>query len=67
MLEIYKSILKIKKVEAKLILITFIYIFLRNLLFEKFTNWYFLFFLFEIYLTISVYSGIKNSVFYGKF
>jgi hypothetical protein len=67
MLEIYKSILKIKKVEAKLILITFIYIFLRNLLFEKFTNWYFLFFLFEIYLTISVYAGIKNSVFYGTF
>ncbi len=63
MLEIYKTILKIKKEEAKLIMITFIYIFLRNLFLEKFLSWYFFTFLFEIYLTVCVYSGIKKSVF----
>ena len=63
MFEIYKTLLKIKREEIKLILITFIYIFWRNLFGIKFINWYFLIFFFEIYLTICVYLGIKKSVY----
>jgi hypothetical protein len=67
MFEIYKSIFKIEKEEVELILITFIYIFFRNLFLEKFVNLYFLIFLFEVYITIFVYSGIKKSVYNENF
>lgn len=63
MSEIYKNVLKIKKIELALFLITFLYVLLKNLLLEKFANFYFFAFIFEIYLTVSVYTGIKKSVF----
>ena len=52
-----------KREETELILITFTYIFLRNLFLGKFTNLYFLIFFFEVYLTVCVYSGLKKSVY----
>lgn len=60
MKKIYKYLFKIKKEEILLFLIIFIYLSLRTLFSEKL---YFFVFLFEIYFTISVYSGIKKSVY----
>lgn len=62
-MEIYKQIIKIKKDEFFLFFITFLYVSLRSLFFEKFKSYYFLIFIFEIYFTISVYTGIKKSVY----
>jgi len=67
MLEIYKNILKIKKVEFLLFLITFLYVFLKNLFLQKLTSFYFFVFLFEVYFTISVYYGLKKSVYSENF
>ncbi|GEM_PF-2180759 len=67
MREIYKVVFKIKKEEFVLFIITFLYIFLKNLFFEKLSSLYFLIFLFEIYFTISIYSGIKKCVYNEDF
>ncbi|MGC8976943.1 MAG: hypothetical protein ACP5OB_04905 [Candidatus Ratteibacteria bacterium] len=66
-MEIYKSLFKIKKEEIYLLLITFTCVFLRSSFFEKISPFYFLFFLLEIYLTVSVYSGIKKSLYNDNF
>jgi len=64
-MEIYKNLIKIRKKEFFLFLITFGYIFLKSLFFERFKPFEFLIFIFEVYFTISVYSGIKKCV-YGE-
>ncbi|MCM8804723.1 MAG: hypothetical protein NC833_05675 [Candidatus Omnitrophica bacterium] len=65
--EIYKSLFKIRKGEILLFLIIFSYTFFRNLFFEKISYFYFFILLFEIYLTISVYYGIKKYVYNENF
>lgn len=65
MMEIYKNLFRIKKEEIFLSFIIFAYVFLRSLFFEKLSSFYFIIFLFEIYLTVSVYCGIKKIV-YGE-
>ncbi|MCM8785540.1 MAG: hypothetical protein NC827_03695 [Candidatus Omnitrophica bacterium] len=62
-MEIYKQAIKIKKKEIFLFLLTFLYVFLRSLFFDKFKSYYFFIFIFEVYYTISIYTGIKKSVY----
>ncbi|MCS7180405.1 MAG: hypothetical protein NZ891_03535, partial [bacterium] len=66
-MKIYKDILKIKKEEFLLFSVLSAYILLENFFLEKFSFAYIPLFLFEIYLTISVYNGIKKNVYNERF
>ncbi|MCM8766671.1 MAG: hypothetical protein NC901_01230 [Candidatus Omnitrophica bacterium] len=66
-MEIYKKMIKINKGELFLFILTFLYILFRQLVFEKIKSYYFLIFIFEIYFTVSIYTGIKKSVYDENF
>lgn len=66
--EIYRKLFKFKKQEFLLILIAFFYLFFRLNFLNKLSGfWFLLVFLFEIYLTISIYAGIKKCVYEENF
>ncbi|MFN4227931.1 MAG: hypothetical protein ACK4F0_07335 [Candidatus Ratteibacteria bacterium] len=64
---IYKQVVKIKKEEFFLFLLTFLYLCLRTLTFDKLKSLYIFVFIFEIYFTVSIYVGIKKSVYEENF